>query len=196
MIDANHDHLSEVVVDSIEDAVGATTSGVDTGKFAAERLSDALRVRNQGARQELERCSRGGLRQGVLERSDGRRGHDEFIGLVQNTTRKSDSMIRDDIINLAFDHGYEIDDTDIYSEVVGDELRFHVSYEVELGIAGWSYIWHKKVSAITTGGAYVGVPQGIEHMPNSPNMRPTYGKSVKNRAKTSADKMNQRLKNR
>jgi len=120
----------------------------------------------------------------------------EFIGLVQNTTRKSDSMIRDDIINLAFDHEYEIDDTDIYSEVVGDELRFHVSYEVELGIAGLSYIWHKNVSAITTGGAHVGVPQGIEHMPNSPNMRPTYGKSVKNRAKTSADKMNQRLKNR
>lgn len=117
----------------------------------------------------------------------------EFIGIVQNAGLKSESAIREIILHLAYDHGIELYDESISTEHVEEDLEFFLEYDVELGLAGLTYTWRKSVSARTTGGAHVGVPQGLEHMPSSRDHNPRYGKSQKSRAKESANKIKQRI---
>ena len=45
MIDAQNYHLGGILEDSVEDAVGPSTCGPDTGKFTAQRFADPTGVR-------------------------------------------------------------------------------------------------------------------------------------------------------
>ena len=82
MVDSEDGHLAGFVVDSIQDAIGATSSTVDAREFVAELASDALRVLDQCAGDEIDNGGTHRLGELLGDRSRCWAGHDEFVALL------------------------------------------------------------------------------------------------------------------
>lgn len=74
--------LSTVMVDPVQDPVGAAPGRPDPIKVFAERLADSMRVVQQCRRDEVDDGGRDGLRQFVSYRASSRGREDDLIGRV------------------------------------------------------------------------------------------------------------------
>lgn len=82
VLDAKHGEKMGFVVDLVENAEGAPAGGVDPCELAAQRVADAVRVLQQGSRDELKDCCRDAFRQFVLNgpASTGRHPQSIWLG--------------------------------------------------------------------------------------------------------------------
>ena len=74
------DDLAALVVAAIEDAVRASSRGMDPREIPAQRLPHPVRVLDQGAREELDDRCRHRLGQAGANGPHSRRGQDQFVG--------------------------------------------------------------------------------------------------------------------
>jgi len=79
MFDTEDDDFESVVIDAIEDAIGASSGGPDPRKVVAERLTDAMRIGHERGGEEVDDGDSDGLRKFLCNGALGRRGEDEFV---------------------------------------------------------------------------------------------------------------------
>lgn len=82
MVDPLDYDLTTVLVDPVQDPVGAAPGRPDPIKVSAERVADSMRVVQQCRRDEVADGGRDGLRQFVNYRASGRGREDYLIGRV------------------------------------------------------------------------------------------------------------------
>src|SRR5829696_2391082 len=88
VLDAEDHDLEPAVVDAVQHPISAPASRVDASKVAKQRLTDALRIVDQSAGEELDHGRSDSMRQIVLNCSYRRRSQDELVGPAWDHARR------------------------------------------------------------------------------------------------------------
>jgi len=84
MIDAGDDDFSKVVIDAVEDAVGALACGPQAREVSAQRIADPARVGDQCCGEEVDDSCGDWLGQVLLNDTPGRWGDYQFVGRLDH----------------------------------------------------------------------------------------------------------------
>ena len=90
-----------------------------------------------------------------------------FAGYLQNAGRMTQEELETGLIQLATEHGIHFEREPVKLVQENDRFRVTFSYQIPIGIGGFSYLLEKSVSGRTAFGEALGVPQGIDQMPSS-----------------------------
>jgi hypothetical protein len=90
-----------------------------------------------------------------------------FAGYLQTAGRMTHSELEEGLTQLATEHGIHFESEPVTLVQRGDRFDVTFSYQIPIGIGGFSYLWERSTTGTTSLGEAVGVPQGIDQVPSS-----------------------------